>query len=143
MLIRLLAVPDHLDLSCSLQPDPRFSAALPIFNASLAPRARYRGFRQFLPCYGTTFAAVGLRAPLAPFTLQGTESLEIFAKGSGQPVISVWASDPAGTEIREFHGTSAIGCLPDGTDISLVKNPGGDLSTLLIVLAKGTVKPQP
>jgi hypothetical protein len=93
--------------------------------------------------YGTTAATVRLRAPLAPFTLQGTESLEIFAKGSSQPVISVQASDPAGTEIREFHGTSAIGCLPDGTEVSLVKNPGGDLSTLLIVLAKGTVKPQP
>lgn len=93
--------------------------------------------------YGATAATVRLRAPLAPFTLQGTESLEIFAKGSSQPVISVQASDPAGTEIREFHGTSAIGCLPDGTEVSLVKNPGGDLSTLLIVLAKGTVKPQP
>ena len=91
--------------------------------------------------YGATVVTVRLRAPLAPITLQGTESLEIFAKGSGQPVISVDASDPAGTEIREFHGRSAIGCLPDGTAISLVKNPGGDLSTLLIVLATGTVKP--
>jgi hypothetical protein len=90
-----------------------------------------------------TVATVRLRAPLAPFTLQGTESLEIFAKSSAQPVISVQASDPAGTEIREFHGPSAIGCLPDGTEISLVKNPGGDLSTLLIVLAKGTLTPQP
>jgi len=91
--------------------------------------------------YGATVATVRLRTPLAPFTLQGTESLEIFAKGSGQPVISVEASDPAGTEIREFHGRSAIGCVPDGTAVSLVKNPGGDLNTLLIVLAAGTVKP--
>lgn len=92
--------------------------------------------------YGTTAVTVRLRPPLAPFTLQGTESLAIYAKGIGQPVISVEASDPAGTEISEFHGTSAIGCVPDGTGIALVKNPGGDLSTLLIVLAKGTVKPK-
>ena len=32
--------------------------------------------------YGTTFATVRLRAPLAPFTLQGTELLALFAKGS-------------------------------------------------------------
>jgi hypothetical protein len=91
--------------------------------------------------YGTTFATVRLRASLAPFTLKGTESLAIYAKGIGQPVISVEASDPAGTEIREFHGRSAIGCLPDGTAVALVMSPGGDLSTLLAVLATGTVKP--
>jgi hypothetical protein len=90
----------------------------------------------------STRATVRLRPPLAPFTLQGTESLEIFAAGNSEPVISVQASDPAGTEIREFHGKSALGCLPDGTGIALVKNPGGDLNTLLIVLAKGTVKLQ-
>ena len=89
---------------------------------------------------GGTFATVRLRAPLAPFTLQGTESLDIFAKGNSQPVISVQTSDPAGTEICEFHGQSALGCLPDGTQITLVKSPGGDLSTLLIVLAGGIVK---
>ena len=89
--------------------------------------------------WGTT-VTVRLRAPLAPFTLQGTESLAIFAKGSANPVISVEASDPAGTEISEFHGTSAIGCLPDGTGVALVKSPGGDLGTLLIVLATGTVR---
>jgi hypothetical protein len=89
--------------------------------------------------YGATVATVKLRSPLAPFTLQGTESLAIFAKGSSQPVITVEASDPAGTEINEFHGTSAIGCVPDQTTVSLIKSPGGDLSTLLIVLATGTL----
>jgi len=91
--------------------------------------------------YGKTVVTVRLRPPLAPFKLQGTESLAIYAKGIGEPVISVEASDPAGTEISEFHGKSAIGCVPDGTGIALVKSPGGDLSTLLIVLATGTVKP--
>ncbi len=90
--------------------------------------------------WGGTFATVRLRPPLAPFTLQGTESLDIFAEGSAEPVISVHASDPAGTEICEFHGRSALGCLPDGTKITLVKSPGGDLNTLLIVIASGTVK---
>ena len=87
-----------------------------------------------------SFATVRLRSPLAPFTLQGTELLD-FAKGISQPVISVEASDPAGTEIYEFHGTSAIGCVPDGTGLALVKSPGGDLGSLLIVLATGTVNP--
>ena len=93
--------------------------------------------------YGITLATVKLRAPLGPFNLQGTENLALFAKGISQPVISVEASDPAGIEISEFHGTSAIGCVPDGTGVSLVKSPGGDLGTLLIVLATGTVKPAP
>ncbi len=74
------------------------------------------------------------------FTLSGTESLALYAKGIDQVVIGVAASDPAGTEIREFHGASAVGCIPDGTGVALVKNPGGDLSTLLIVLGTGTVK---
>jgi hypothetical protein len=92
--------------------------------------------------YGITVVTVRLRAPLAPVTLQGTESLAIFAKGVSRPVISVEASDPTGTEIREFHGTSGIGCVPDGTGIALVKSPGGDLGTLLIVLATGTLGSQ-
>ena len=91
--------------------------------------------------YGTTVVTVKLRPPLAPFTLAGTESLALYARGIFQPVISVAASDPAGTEICEFHGTSAVGCVPDGTGIALVKSPGGDLGTLLIVLATGTVNP--
>jgi hypothetical protein len=91
--------------------------------------------------YGTTFATVRLRAPLAPFTLQGTELLALFAKGISQPVISVEASDPAGTEICEFHGRSAIGCVSNGTGVALVKSPGGDLGTLLVVLATGMVSP--
>lgn len=89
--------------------------------------------------HGSTNATIRLRPPLAPFRLQGTESLALYAKGIGEPVISVAASDPAGTEISEFHGKSAVGCLPDGTGVALVKSPGGDLGTLLIVLAQGTV----
>jgi len=90
--------------------------------------------------HGTTVATVRLHAPLAPFKLQGTENLGLFAKGISQPVISAEASDSTGTEIHEFHGKSVVGCVPDGTGVALVKSPGGDLGTLLIVLATGTIK---
>jgi hypothetical protein len=86
--------------------------------------------------YGVAVVTVRLDTPV---TLQGTELLAIFAQGVAQPIISVEASDPAGTEIREFHGRSAIGSIPDGTGMALVKSPGGDLSTLLIVVGRGTV----
>lgn len=85
----------------------------------------------------------GTTATVSTIKSKDTESLAIFAKGNSQPVIFVEASDPAGTEIREFHGRSAIGCAPDGTGLALVQNPGGDLGTLLIVLGTGTVKSRP
>jgi hypothetical protein len=86
--------------------------------------------------HGVTVATVRLRTPV---TLQGTELLAIYAQGVSQPIISVEASDPAGTEIREFHGTSAIGSVSDGKGVALVKSPGGDLNSLLIVLGSGMV----
>jgi hypothetical protein len=86
---------------------------------------------------GTAAATVRLREPV---TLQGTQRLEIFGTLTDQPMISVGASDLAATEIREFHGTSAIGCIPDETDVSLVKTPGGKLGTLLVVLGKGQIR---
>ena len=99
--------------------------------------AAFAQFNETCHAHGATVATVRLHTPI---TLQGTEMLELFAKGNSHPVLTVEASDPAGTEIREFHGTSAIGCLADGTGLSLVKSPGGDLGTLLIVLATGTLK---
>jgi hypothetical protein len=57
-------------------------------------------------------------------TVRRTETLALYAKGIFQPVISIAMSDPVGTEISEFHGTSAVGCIKDGTGISLVKSPG-------------------
>jgi hypothetical protein len=85
---------------------------------------------------GTAIASVKLRTPI---TLQGTELLQIFALANSTLVISVGASDPAGTTIREFHGKSAIGYIPDGTEATLVKIPGGSLGTLLVVLGKGQI----
>jgi hypothetical protein len=67
--------------------------------------------------------------------------LEIVGTVTPTPMISVGASDPVGTVIYEFHGKSAIGCIPDGGDLKLVKTPGGKLGTLLVVIGKGTIHP--
>lgn len=83
---------------------------------------------------GTVWASVRLKQPM---TLQGTDRLEVFSKATATPVLSAGASDPDSTEICEFHGKSAIGFIPDGTDVSLVRTPGGPLGTLLIVLGHG------
>jgi hypothetical protein len=90
-------------------------------------------------CYndGTAAATVRLRTPI---TLSGTELLEIVGTVTPTPMISVAASDPDGTVIYEFHGKSAIGCIPDGGDLTLVKSPGGKLGTLLVVIGKGQVQ---
>jgi hypothetical protein len=87
---------------------------------------------------GTAAATVRLRTPIM---LQGTELLEIVGTVTPTPMISVGASDPDGTEICEFHGKSAIGCIPDGADLTLVRSPGGPLGTLLVVIGKGTLRP--
>ena len=85
---------------------------------------------------GTAAATVRLRTPI---TISGTELLEIVGTVTPTPMISVGASDPDGTVIWEFHGKSAIGCIPDGGHLTLVRSPGGPLGTLLVVLGKGTV----
>jgi len=96
---------------------------------------------EFCRHYGTSALNVRFHGPFAPQTLKGTELLEIFVKGNSQPALSIEASDPDGTEVREFHGRSAIGRIADGAELALVKSPGGDLGTLLIVLANGTLQP--
>jgi hypothetical protein len=85
---------------------------------------------------GATAATVRLRTPI---TLQGTDLLAVVGMETSTPILTVGASDPDGTEIREFHGESAVGCITDGADLTLVRTPGGPLGTLLIVMAKGTV----
>jgi hypothetical protein len=89
-------------------------------------------------CYddGTASATVRLRPPI---TLKGTEQLALLGTEEDTAVIAVGASDPDGTEIREFHGSGAIGCIPDGADLTLVRTPGGLLGTLLVVIGRGTV----
>jgi len=85
---------------------------------------------------GTTMATVRLEKPVV---LQGTQRLEVFGTVTDQPMISVGASDPDGTEIHEFHGSSAIGPIADDAGVSLVRTPGGDLGTLLVVIGNGRV----
>jgi hypothetical protein len=86
---------------------------------------------------GATFATVRFRTPIK---LSGTDQLAIVGTATSTPMITVAASDPDGTEIREFHGKSEIGCIPEGGELTLVKTPGGELGTLLIVMGKGTVE---
>jgi hypothetical protein len=75
----------------------------------------------------------------APITLQESGNLAIYAEGNNNPCITTTASDPAGTSISQFGGQSAIGSIPNGTKISLVKSPGGRLGTLLEVIGQGTI----
>jgi hypothetical protein len=58
-------------------------------------------------CYddGTASATVRLQTPI---TLQGTVLLEIVGTVTPAPMITIGASDPAETELREFHEQSAI-----------------------------------
>jgi len=73
-----------------------------------------------------------------PITLSDTAFLAITSdKGT---VIEVAAENGGPTEICEFHGKSKSGCLPDASAVSLVRSPGGQLSTLLIVLGQGTIR---
>jgi hypothetical protein len=71
-------------------------------------------------------------------TLSGTENLAIF--GGPGLVIGVAVGNGNPTMIGEFHGNSGVGCLPENAEVSLTKSPGGDLSTLLVVLGKGTIE---
>jgi hypothetical protein len=74
-----------------------------------------------------------------PVTLSGTTRLAIFGTTADAEIISVAAVDGQDTVIREFHGESSIGSLADRSEISLIRSPGGQLGTLLIVLGKGEI----
>lgn len=87
---------------------------------------------------GTTKVKVVIREAI---TLEGTQTLEVFGTVKDQAVISVTAKNGAATKIQEFGGTSTLGCLPDKMDVALVRSPGGELGTLLVVLGKGTIHP--
>ncbi|HEY6441353.1 MAG TPA: hypothetical protein VIY55_15120 [Acetobacteraceae bacterium] len=86
--------------------------------------------------HGGAHAKVVLKAAM---TLTGTERLAIYSTIKNEEVIAVTAKDGGTMEVREFSGTSSLGCLPDKTDITLTRSPGGPLGTLLIVLGKGTI----
>ena len=83
---------------------------------------------------GTSHARVVLEPPIR---LSGTENLAVFGGPGG--VITIAAENGGPTEIREFHGKSTAGCLPDNSEVTLTKSPSGDLGTLLVVLGTGTI----
>jgi hypothetical protein len=85
---------------------------------------------------GTANMKVVLKTPI---TISGTTRLAIYSTIKNEEVISVTANDGASTEIRDFEGTSSLGCLADKSDITLTRSPGGPLGTLLVVLGKGTI----
>ena len=93
-------------------------------------------FTEICEADGSATAKVVLKHPIE---LKGTERLEVYGTVKDTPVISVSAKDPAGSKIHEFSGKSAVGCLPDKMEISLIKTPGGKLGTLLVVLETGTI----
>ena len=74
-----------------------------------------------------------------PITLSGTERLAVYSTIKDQEIIAITAKDDGTVVVHEFSGESSLGCLPDKTDITLTRSPGGPLGTLLIVLGKGTI----
>lgn len=79
-----------------------------------------------------------LKVVLEPaLTLTGTEFL-MLTSAAGE-LFSATAKNGGPTEIHEFHGKSPVGCLAANTEVSLTRSPGGPLSTLLVVLAHGTI----
>ena len=75
-----------------------------------------------------------------PIELKGTEMLGLYLAGKSEPVLSAGTKGHADRHVAEFSGKSTLGCLLAGAQISLTKTPGGDLSTLLQVLGKGTIE---
>jgi hypothetical protein len=76
-----------------------------------------------------------------PVTLDGTTILAIYGTAEDAEVISIAATAGQDIEVREFEGTSTVGVLPDQSEISLIRSPGGQLGSLLIVLGKGVIHP--
>lgn len=96
----------------------------------------------FVATFTETCERGGARAKVVlrtAMTLTGTERLAIYSTIKNEEVIAVTAKDAGSMEVREFSGTSSLGCLPDKTDITLTRSPSGPLGTLLIVLGKGTI----
>jgi hypothetical protein len=85
---------------------------------------------------GTAKMKVVLKTPMV---ISGTQRLAIYSTIKNQEVISVVPTGETATQVKEFEGTSSLGCLADKSDITLTRSPGGPLGTLLVVLGKGTI----
>ena len=75
-----------------------------------------------------------------PIKLESGQSLAVFAGGKTTPVTSLHHSGMGHKSVTGFSGKSAVGCLPAGAEVSLVRNLGGTLGTTLVVLGKGIVQ---
>jgi hypothetical protein len=71
--------------------------------------------------------------------LASGQSLDVFAVGNATPVTSLQHSGTGDRTVTGFSGKSTAGCLPAGTQVSLVRNLGCPLGTLLVVLGKGVI----
>jgi hypothetical protein len=74
-----------------------------------------------------------------PIKLEGGQSLEVFAVGNATPVTSLHHSGTGHKSVTGFSGKSTVGCLPAGTEVSLVRNLGGALGMTLVALGQGIV----
>jgi Nucleotidyltransferase domain len=94
--------------------------------------------------HGITFpidliAALCKKYQVEELSLFGSVLRSDFGPDSDIDFLAVFDHDDYGPWIDEFHGKSAIGCIPDGADLTLVQSPGGTLKTLLVVIGKGKV----
>ena len=71
--------------------------------------------------------------------LENGQSLEVFAVGHATPVTSLHYCGTGQKSVTGFSGKSTAGCLPAGTEVSLVRNPGGPLGALPVILGKGII----
>ncbi len=84
--------------------------------------------------------AATIRVALAtPILIQQQNALLVLAEGSSTPVVRADASGDM-LEIAAFDGTSAMGCLASGTNVTLVLNEGGLLGSLEIVIGSAVVR---
>lgn len=74
-----------------------------------------------------------------PIKLESGQSLEVFALGNATPVTSLQHSGTGPKSVTGFSGKSTFGCLPAGTEVSLVRNLGGALGMTPVVLGHGIV----
>jgi hypothetical protein len=93
----------------------------------------------FTECCAADGTATAKIVLLDPIQISDKDFLAVYAQGKAVPAIVIYANGLA-QNVTEFGGASAIGCIPDGTNVSLVRSPGGDLGTLLIVIGRGTIR---
>jgi hypothetical protein len=94
-----------------------------------------------------TFSEECAKDGSAKVKVQLTKAIELEAGASLRiygpretPVISKTATGSSHETVKEFSGTSSVGCLPEKTQLSFVRDPGGLLNSLLVVLGKGVVR---